>query len=103
MDKFYNEWTFTGDIFYWKELDAGDFTLSLKLRGRACRVGTISGQIAEISCLVDNDLHQLLLDRKIKQYDTVTLQGHIEQWLTSKHGRPLNKIMLIADYLVEDK
>lgn len=37
----------------------------------------------------------------IKQYDYVTLSGHIEQWQSNSKGKPVNKIMLIADYVVD--
>lgn len=100
MAKQINVWTFTGEIFYLKELE-GEFSASLKLRGTAQRDGAFSMQIAEISCLLQSKIWTQLKEQQIKQYDTVTLSGHLESWNQNSHGKPVRKIMLIADSLVD--
>lgn len=102
MKKIHNEWIFTGDIFYFKELETSEFVASIKLRGNAKRVNAISTQVAEISCLAEKSLYEGLKNNNIGMYSkNITLSGHIEQWNTNKHGKPVNKMMLIADYLVQ--
>lgn len=100
MDKQFNEWTFTGEIFYLKELE-GEFSASLKLRGSAQREGSFSTQIAEIPCLMQPKLWEQAKTKQIKQYDTVTLAGHLESWSQNSHGKPVRKVMLIADYILD--
>ena len=102
MNKQFNDWTFTGEIFYLKELE-GEFAASLKLRGVAQRKGAVSTQIAEIPCLVQSALWEQIKKKQIKQYDTITLSGHLESWNQNSHGKPVRKIMLIADYITDVK
>lgn len=59
----FNEWTFSGGIFYYKELDEGEFALSLKLRGVSKRVSAMSVQVTEISCLAEKPLLDELKQR----------------------------------------
>lgn len=101
-EKIYNEWTFSGEIVNLKELD-GEFAASVKLRGLSQRVGAASAQVAEIVCLAEKDLFAELKRTNVKVYDKITLSGHLEQWLLNSKGKPVNKTMLIADFVIDQE
>ena len=87
-----NTWTFNGEIFYLKELE-GEFAASLKLRGTYQRKNAISVQVAEVSCLMQKETYDRFKHSGYRTYDTITLSGHIESWVTKNS----TKLMLIAE------
>lgn len=91
-----NKWTFSGKIIYIKELE-GEFFISLKLSGTSKRKNAFSEQIAKISCLGDKDFFNEFKAGMYKLYETITISGHIEYWESNSKGKPVSKIMLIAD------
>lgn len=91
-----NEWTFSGEIFYLKEL-SGEFSASLKLRGMAKRLDAMSSQITELPVLVGNTIYKALSEKGKKLYSQATLSGHIETWFDEKKS----KIMFVADKIID--
>jgi hypothetical protein len=94
-----NEWTFSGEIFYLKELE-GEFAISLKLRGTSRRKNAMTEQIAEVSCLGDKDFYAIFKEHGLKLYSKAALSGHMETWIQKAHGKTPTKTMLIADNVV---
>jgi len=92
MDDNKNNWIFSGEIFYLKELQ-GEFAASMKIRGIAQRKDAQSTQITEITCLMQQPLYNKLLKLGYKVYSKICLSGHIESWIKSDKM----KVMLIAD------
>lgn len=99
MNEFQNSWTFSGEIFYLKELE-GEFAVSIKLRGQSKRMGSMSAQIAELSCIAQKDFFDRFKEAGLGMYKSATLSGHIEYWQSTIHGKPARKMMLIADSII---
>ena len=89
-----NEWRFSGEIFYLKELEK-DYGASVKIRGVS--EGSFAQRECELSCLVGVDAYKDAVKKGIKQYKHVALSGHMETFV--KNGIP--KMMFIADYILE--
>lgn len=94
-----NEWTFSGEVFYIKDLDNCEFAVSLKLRGVSQRPESMSTQIVELSCLGDKNFKSELNKFDLKSHSNLVVSGHIETWFNN--GRQKN--MFIADYVFEDE
>ena len=94
-----NEWTFSGECFYIKDLE-GEFCKSIKIRGRSKRNNSYSEQIAEIGCLFQSDVWKQAEQKGLKQYDFVAIQGHIETWKRMSSGGERIKTMFIADSVI---
>lgn len=100
MDRQFNEWTFSGEVFYIKEL-TGEFTGSIKVRGLSQREGAFSTKIVELPCLMQDRLWKQFKEKQIKVYDKITISGHLETWSKNSHGKPVNKTMFIIDYIID--
>lgn len=88
-----NEWSFSGEVFYLKELER-DYGASVKIRGVS--EGGF-GRICELSCLIGQDAYKDAMKKGIGQYKKVALSGHMETFI--KNDKP--KTMFIADYILE--
>lgn len=91
-----NEWIFSGEIFYLKEL-TGEFAASLKIRGTAKRQDAMSSQITELSVLVGSRIYEEMTAKGIKIYTQATLAGHMETWADEKKS----KTMFVVDEIIE--
>ena len=101
MSKFVsmNEWSFTGEIFYLKELN-GEFKASVRMRGSASRLdATYTSNLCEIGCLLTSKAYDEAKEKNIGMYKTMTVSGHIESWANGTSKNP--KVMFIADYVME--
>ena len=92
MQDFINTWSFSGELFYIKELD-GEFAASVKVRGISRRKDAMSTQIAEMTCLMETMVYDTLIEKKIDLYQKIVVTGHIETWVTEKK----TKVLYIAD------
>lgn len=90
-----NEWSFSGQIFYLKELEK-DYGASLKIRG-STNEDYRSG-ICEISCLVKKDVWDEAKKKGVAMYKDIALSGHMETFF--KPNRE-TKTMFIAEYVME--
>jgi len=94
-----NEWTFTGEVFYLKELK-GEFGASLRIKGVASRLdATFSSNLCEMGCLLTNEAYEQAKKKHIDMYKNVTVSGHLESWANGTSKNP--KVMFIADYVME--
>ena len=96
-----NEWTCSGRVVYLKELE-GDYALSVRLQGEANRADGVykSGRL-EFGCILKGDVYEEAKKKGLKMGKTVCFSGHIETWDKTVHGKPANKVMFIADYVLE--
>lgn len=97
----FNEWTVSGEVYYLKELE-GEFSASAKIRGTASRQdGVYSSQILELPFLMQRKVYDEAKKKGLKVYRTATFSGHLETWHKTKNGKPCDKVMFVADYILE--
>lgn len=100
MQKFImmNEWSFSGEIFYLKELEK-DYGASLKIRGTATRKdNSFRSDICELGCLVTRDAWNEAKKKGVKVYKNIAVSGHLETFIKNDGN---SKIMFIAEYIME--
>ena len=98
----FNEWTVSGEVFYLKELE-GEFSASVKVRGVAKRAGVYSSQPLEFSCLMQENVYKQALRKGFAKYRNVTISGHLETWVKQGKNNEWQKVMFIADDILEVK
>lgn len=96
----FNEWTFSGEVFYLKELK-GEFAVSLQIRGIANREGVFSSSIMEFGCLMQEKVYAEAKKKGLGMYSNIALSGHLETWTKNSPSGPRKKIMFVADYVIE--
>lgn len=95
-----NEWSFSGEVFYLKELDK-DYGASLKIRGTSPRGDSLnSAQIVEITCLLTKDCYKQAKEKGLALYRKVAVSGHIETFVKDADFNKV-KNMFIAEYILE--
>lgn len=92
-----NEWTFSGEVFYLKELER-DYGASLKIRGSSLS-GNDYSRIVELNCLLTKDAYKEAIKKGIGLYKNVTISGHMETFVRSDNKK--TKTMFIAEYVLE--
>ena len=92
-----NEWTFSGEIIYIKELEE-DFGASLRIRGTASRKDHIFSQPCEIGCLLTKSAYEKAKQKGIKLHKDISISGHLESFFKEKK-QP--KVMFVAERVVK--
>lgn len=95
-----NEWSFSGEVFYLKELEK-DYGASLKIRGTSPRGDSVSSsQIAEITCLMTKECYESAKKEGLALYKKVAVSGHIETFVKDADFAKV-KNMFIAEYVMQ--
>ncbi len=100
----YNEWTFSGEVIYVKELKNNEFAVSVKMRGASRRLNSSTSQITEFGCLIDKEVYKQALKKGFDKFCYATLGGHIESWIkTSARGDVIKNRFVVDDILDVEK
>lgn len=96
-----NEWTYTGKVSYMRELN-GEYSASVRMTGDVKRAdGLYKSDELQIGCIMRSNVFEEAKRKGLKIGKTVTFSGHLEIWDKTIHGKPANKVMFIADYVLE--
>ncbi len=96
-----NEWTYTGKVSYMREI-TGEYCASVKMTGDVKRSdGLYKSDELQIGCVMKADVYEEAKRKGMRIGKSVTFSGHLEIWDKTIHGKPANKLMLVADYVLE--
>lgn len=96
-----NEWTVSGRVTYLKEL-TGDFAASIRIKGETKRKDhCYESDTLEIGCLLKHRAFEDAKKKGIRMNSFTTMSGHLETWNKTIHGKPTNKVMFVADYILD--
>lgn len=96
-----NEWTYTGKVFYMREI-TGVYSASVKMTGESKRAdGLYKSDPLQFGCIMRSNVFEEAKRKGLKIGKTVTFSGHLEIWDKTIHGKPANKVMFISDYVLE--